>query len=105
MTDGDVLAPNLSLDVAFDVLADSNRRDILSYFTTGPDQADLQDLVDYVGTANENRHTATTLHHLHLPKLAEAGLIRYDHERKMVVARDSIQDLEPYLEWARQHAQ
>lgn len=102
---GAAFTPDLSLDVAFDILADGRRRAVLSYLLKGDDRADLEDLATHVTsvepTGGAKRATAT-LHHLHLPKLADAGLINYDEDRKIATAQDLIRNLEPYLEWARQ---
>ena len=94
--------PDLSLDVAFDVLADGRRRAVLSFLQDGG-RADLQELAAHVtatDSAVPDGRAAATLHHLHLPKLADAGVINYDSEQRTAVANDSIRRLEPYLEWA-----
>lgn len=104
VTDETVPRSGLSLDVAFEILANGRRRAVLSYLLEDERRADLEDLAAHVTTTvptDADRPTAATLHHLHLPKLADAGLISYDHEQGTAVARDSIRDLEPYLEWAR----
>lgn len=97
-----VVTSDLSMDAAFDVLADGRRRAVLSYLLGDRERADLEDLAAYVTTevGGADERAAATLHHLHLPKLADAGLISYDHEHRTAVARDSIRNLEPYLEWA-----
>ena len=94
---------DLSLDVAFDVLADGRRRAVISYLIQDERRVDLDELATHV-TAVEptaaDGQAAATLHHLHLPKLADAGLISYDGTQQTVVADDSIRTLKPYLEWA-----
>lgn len=90
------------MDVAFEVLADDRRRVVVSYFLEDRERADLEDLAAHVtaeaGVTDDR--AAATLHHFHLPKLADAGVIRYDDEQRLAVATDSIRDLEPYVEWA-----
>lgn len=96
---------DLSLDVAFDILADSQRRAVLTYLLQFERRADLEELADHVidtDATDTDGHRGATLHHLHLPKLADAGLITYDGEQQTAVATDSIQHLRPYLEWAEQ---
>ena len=95
---------DLSLDVAFEVLANARRRTTLSYLLRYERRAELEDLAAYVAaseTTDVDERAAVTLHHIDLPKLADAGLIRYDADRRTAVADDLIQELEPYLEWAR----
>lgn len=66
---------------ALDVLSDQNRRSVLSYLQeSSSDVATLEDLVDHISTreVRDDRQLAITLHHVTLPKLAEAGLVEYD---------------------------
>ena len=95
----------LSLDVAFDILADGRRRAVLSYLIQDERQADLDELATHISAVEPtvaDGQAATTLHHLHLPKLADAGLISYDSEQRTATANETIRTLKPYLEWANQ---
>jgi len=81
----------LSTDLLFELLADQQRRHILYCLTDQPDGvADFADLVDAVvahepETDTDTRETIRTgLHHVHLPKLAEAGVIDYDTRSETV---------------------
>lgn len=97
--------PTLSLDVAFEILADGHRRAVLSYLIQDERRTDLDELATHISAVeptDTNGQAAATLHHLHLPKLADAGLVNYDGAQQTVVANDSIRVLEPYLEWANQ---
>lgn len=67
------------------ILSNRRRRYVLSYLQRTDDTVvELSELVDWVMTReaefeNDQHETvATTLHHIHLPKLAEVGLIDYD---------------------------
>jgi len=40
------------------------------------------------------------LYHVHLPKLAEAGYLRYDVDRATVASTTEADSLTPLLEWA-----
>lgn len=76
-----------SIDASFDALSDPCRRSLCRYAMrteTGPVTRD--ELTDYI--ADRATETATTdldrraiameLHHVHLPKLDETGMIEYD---------------------------
>ncbi|WP_435177938.1 DUF7344 domain-containing protein [Halorussus sp. AFM4] len=80
------------IDSAFDVLSSRNRRAIVRYFqTTDEPIATVNDLAHHckeVGSEGNNavandRMTAQ-LHHRHLPKLADAGVIEYDARSETV---------------------
>lgn len=68
------------------------RREIVQYLAGGTEQeVDLDELVNYL--SGKNLHTsqlssgdriALRLHHVHLPKLAETGVIDYDPNERRV---------------------
>lgn len=80
----------------FSALANEHRRAVLSSLhRVDADGMAVPELVDEVaqlihdveGPSDEHRHrTATLLHHIHLPKLEDAGLLVYDREEERVVA-------------------
>ena len=82
-----------TLDLVFELLADRQRRYTLYYLYEQPDGVGtVDDVVDFV-TANEDdrcesedrsAHVRTSLTHIHLPKLAEAGTIEYDSRSEMI---------------------
>lgn len=76
-----------STDELHRLLTNSRRRLLLSYLTgRGDDPASVDDLVDAVaererpdpGPATHRDRIAIDLHHVHLPKLADVGVIDYD---------------------------
>ena len=72
-----------TLSAVHDVLASAYRRQVLRYLMAGEDDvASVEDLVDesvdHDETADDRRQIAIKLHHVALPKLAEAGFIEYD---------------------------
>lgn len=82
-------SPDISLDTIFDILSHSHRRQILSYLSRNEDDlATVTDLVTFVSTHEleaeervEDTHNdavRVALHHNHLPKLADTGVIEYD---------------------------
>ena len=84
-----------SLDVVFDLLADQRRQEVLACLVDDTRPMPLADLAEDVA-ARENegpraevptetvRTIATSLHHVHLPKLADAGAIEYDRDRDLI---------------------
>ncbi|MCO8255938.1 hypothetical protein NKF26_19195 [Haladaptatus sp. AB618] len=76
-----------SLDVLFKLLADEQRRQILSYLISNADQpVPLETIVEHLQT-----HTGTNrerlkihLHHISFPKLADHGVIEYNPSLQLI---------------------
>lgn len=75
----------------FHVLSHQRRRYVLSYFRSADhDVVNLADIAEWVGereAASESDRAeavAVALHHTHLPKLAEIGVIDYDARTETV---------------------
>lgn len=99
------------LDTDFEVLSDSRRRYLLYYlFSIDDDVTDLDAAVDAVctyeaaGTGSDDRPSReivrTELHHVHLPRLAEVGVLDYD-PRQGTIRFDGRPSLEELTEHAR----
>jgi predicted transcriptional regulator len=81
----------VTLDTAFDLLADARRRYLL-YYLREHETAPVEELADAVagwrGPAGgegdiapaEHERARTALVHVHLPKLADAGVVTFDHD-------------------------
>ncbi|MFB6164138.1 MAG: hypothetical protein ABEJ31_03170 [Haloarculaceae archaeon] len=71
-----------SIDAVFDLLANPERREVCVFLMSpGVTVATVEDIVEGIApgaTDRERERMAIDLHHRHLPKLAEAGLIDYD---------------------------
>lgn len=73
-----------SLDEVFTLLANQRRRYVLYYlFTRSEGVATIDELANAISTlerrsAEAQTQVRTSLHHAHLPKLEEAGVIEYD---------------------------
>jgi hypothetical protein len=77
------------LDTLFDVLSADRRRYALQHLIGTTSTVPLAELADYVATAEsmgDQEAVAIDLHHRHLPKLAEEGLVRYDAEANQATA-------------------
>ena len=82
----------LSTDTALRLLANQQRRTILRHVTDGNGTTTVDQLIDSLLTdtspsadrgATRDR-MATSLHHVHLPMLQEAGVIEYDPHRETI---------------------
>ena len=77
-----------SLDTIFDILSHSYRRQILFFLSrTEDDLATVADLVTHISEHESGDETSTqrtrsavdvALHHNHLPKLEDAGIVEFD---------------------------
>ena len=87
---GDRTTLGTDLDALFEALADAQRRRILAYLeSTDDDVAAYSDLIEHVadvqaGESTDDQRVAVNLHHHHLPKLADAGLLEYDARSETV---------------------
>ena len=78
----------------YDVLADERRRAVLSVLADRDGPVGLSDLAravaDLTGddASDAVDRLRVSLHHQHLPKIADAGLIAYDLDRKSVYPTD-----------------
>lgn len=81
--------------LVFDLLADEHRRHAVAYLATCEESVTISELAAEIATRSSNRpRTAIPtqqtrsimidLHHKHVPKLAEAGVVEYDRECGLV---------------------
>ena len=76
------------IDVLFEALSDSRRRQIFAYMHTAEENSfHLDDLVQILASQQQELSTAAnkqrerlklSLHHNHLPKLDDSGIVEYD---------------------------
>jgi DNA-binding transcriptional ArsR family regulator len=89
------IATGPGLDELFQVLADENRRRVLAYLADTDDGvAAFSELLEHVaddsaGESSDNDRLAVSLHHNHLPKLADANVVEYDPRSQVVRYRGS----------------
>lgn len=87
----------------FEAIGASRRRATCEYLAaTDDDTVTLQEVATHVVTTEQDerdghvadeaaeRRVLVALHHQHLPKLADAGVVAYDHERKLVRAGPNL---------------
>ncbi|NHN43156.1 ArsR family transcriptional regulator [Halorubellus sp. JP-L1] len=98
----DVARTERDRDAEYRALAETNRRRVLRYLRNVEDGSTLQDLAtvlagwestesDRVVSNDRRRELMVALHHVHLPVLADAGLLSYD-SNDGTVALESIPD-------------
>ena len=97
-----------SFDVVFDLLANQRRRYVLRCLQKFEDRMALTDVADEIARwENETNHTdtseeevervATSLYHVHIPKLADADIVEYDQEQNVVALLKNAEQLAPFL--------
>jgi len=71
---------------SFEALADSRRQFVLWYLSQRSDTVLIDELAEQLARWCEKpqAHIRLSLYHVQLPKLADAGLIRYDTEQETV---------------------
>lgn len=73
------------LDAVFDALADSQCRTLLGHLAEcDDDRVGVEDLAAHIADADDPRSLVAHLHHVLLPKLADAGFLDYDTDRGAV---------------------
>ncbi|WP_458187187.1 DUF7504 family protein [Haladaptatus sp. NG-WS-4] len=94
------------LDVLFDSLRVQLRRDTLRYLLRTGEPVSVDELATAVApdrdddtgtTQNTLRRYYTALYQLHLPKLADAGLVEHDETSHRVSLRETVRWVEPFL--------
>ena len=105
----DDCAESLTTDQAFDLLGDGTRRRALAALQATDGTMSLDELAEATASRAEDvpseevsahrwERTAASLHHCHLPKLADAGIVEYDLAENQVEPTEEVAELEPYFE-------
>jgi len=80
-------APELSIDATLEILAQRERRYILSYLTDSSEEvATTDELVEHIlqresertGEVPNRDHLESSLYHIYLPRLTDTGILEYD---------------------------
>lgn len=98
----------LSKDAIFDILKNRRRRLVLE-FLRDRQASTLPDVAEHVAalengkdvgrlTPSERKRVYVGLYQCHVPRLADAGVVDYDAERKTIELRDLSSLLYPYLD-------
>jgi len=91
------------LDSLFETLADEQRRRLLAHLVETDDGvAGLPELADRIADGDDERERAIIqLHHTHLPKLEDEGIVEYDARSEAVRYRGS-EAVTAWVKFARQ---
>lgn len=98
------------VDALFDALADEHRRLVL-YYLRDRESADLDELATVVSgwlqarapdhdrvTSDDREQVRVALHHVHLPRLADAGFVGYDPDATVATLAGATDLLAPILD-------
>ena len=96
-------------DELFDVLSHSRRRFLLAFLQNAETPVSVEELTTELVTweaqqpvpdrsGAERDASEISLVHNHLPKMAEAGLIRYDYTRRTVALGDRTDEVQAHLQ-------
>ena len=83
-------AEELSTNALFELLRDYRRRTAMAYLLARPNPVSLDELAVAIASTGDEpseqrlARLSIDLHHVHLPKLADAGVVRYDPRSEVV---------------------
>ena len=96
-----------SVDTALELCQNTQRRIVLATLLERQQPATVADLTRAIASHEHDGQTAVSdetlsririaLHHVHLPKVAEAGIVEYDAERGVVEPTATLDRLLPQL--------
>ncbi len=99
-----IRSTDITPTAVFDALAAERRQQTLVYLASKPAAISLGDLAEYIAIAEGQpayewyQRILVDLHHRHLPRLSEAGLVRYDADAELVDLSVEPAVLGPYLQ-------
>lgn len=113
VAEGDTESP-LPLEIVFRALANERRRTILYHLTSCTYPVPFEEVVDKVAVQESKTYVtdipakvyeqiALDLHHTHLPKLAQWGIIEYEKDLKLITVAETLRPLDEYLHLTKQH--
>lgn len=105
---GGSTADSTTLDALFGVLADSRRRHVLAVLDVNDAAVPLMELAAQVAARETGsppvelgisavEPVTASLVHVHLPRLADAGLVDWDRDRKAVTSRQPSEAHRPLV--------
>ena len=99
------------LDGLFDALSNERRRRVVHFLNGRRTPIGLADLADEVAAreigvpidetdSEEVERVYVSLYHVHVPKLADRGLVEYDRERGLVSPSEDAESIDLFLDLA-----
>ncbi|KAA9396031.1 hypothetical protein Har1130_17025 [Haloarcula sp. CBA1130] len=98
-----------SLDVIFEILKNSRRREVLHFLRERDEQVSLGELAEHVAaienetttdalTSSERKRVYVGLYQCHLPKMDDIGVIDFNQDRGHITLTEKANDFEEYLD-------
>lgn len=87
----------LLLDEHFTVLADVERRRLLVALLKENPRSDILGKIGESDNDAETDRQQVTIHHNHLPRLEDHGLVEWDRENAIVAKGPEFEKIEPFL--------
>jgi DNA-binding transcriptional ArsR family regulator len=98
-----------SLDVIFEILKNSRRREVLRFLRERDEQVSLGDLAEHVAaiendtttdalTSSERKRVYVGLYQCHLPKMDDIGVVEFNQDRGHITLTEKADDFEKYLD-------
>ncbi|EMA10583.1 DUF7344 domain-containing protein [Haloarcula marismortui] len=97
-----------SLDVIFEILKNSRRREVLHFLRERDEQVSLGELAEHVAaienetttdalTSSERKRVYVGLYQCHLPKMDDIGVVDFNQDRGHITLTEKADDFEKYL--------
>jgi len=98
-----------SLDVIFEILKNSRRREVLHFLRDRDEQVSLGELAEHVAaiendtttdalTSSERKRVYVGLYQCHLPKMDDIGVVDFNQDRGHITLTEKADDFEKYLD-------
>lgn len=99
----------LSLDLLFEVLKNSRRREVIRYLREEGEQTTLSDVAEHIAalendtdvrslTSSQRKRVYVGLYQCHLPKMADMGVVEFDQNRGTLELGPNAEQLYEYLD-------
>jgi len=101
--------PEPSLDLIFEILKNSRRREVIKYLRERDERVSLSDLAEHVAavengittaelSSSQRKRVYVGLYQCHLPKMDDAGVIDYERSRGTIELRPASSQCFVYLD-------
>ncbi|MFC6976838.1 hypothetical protein ACFQL1_22450 [Halomicroarcula sp. GCM10025709] len=99
-----------SLDLIFEVLKNSRRREAIQYLREQDQRVSLGELAEHIAaiendtttkqlTSSQRKRVYVGLYQCHLPKMDDVGVVDFNQDRGHVTLTEQVQYFEPYLDY------
>nr|WP_276277347.1 hypothetical protein [Halomicroarcula sp. SYNS111] len=103
--------PEPSLDLIFEILKNSRRREVIKYLRERDERVSLSDLAEHVAavengittaelSSSQRKRVYVGLYQCHLPKMDDIGVVEFNQNRGHVELTDEAVHFEKYLDHA-----